>query len=774
MKIVDASPTRVIPLGIQGENIAISVSFDLTEYYSTYGDGQVQLLVQRSGDNLPYPVNLKLKDSCALWEVSSLDTSIPGFGKAELRWIAGETVVKSNAYTFSVFESLGEASDPPEMWESWVDELLGAAASVQETVENTLPYIDTETYTWYVWSVSESRYIDTGISARGEDGLRGPSGAPGATGPQGDSGPQGPKGDKGDPGPQGPKGETGPAGPAGADGKTPVYGVDYGTPEQIEDISKQAAGILADDIQKISDGKVDKVEGKGLSSNDYDNAAKEKVDAIPDDPKYTDTIYDDTAVKDDISQLKDDLVDFKDGYGNTNLWGKVELYEENYYVDISNGHLSHGTANDFNIWILPVDGVSKYTFGSDVEGFSVRFMLPLSNDKYTTTSSSLLANVTTFDCSQYPNTAYIAFSFNKSTYGSSCIISKGDTAKEELLLPKWAVDNFAKLETDNISKGIVSKTGTFSASGDNILLSNARSNLRKGIRLVFEATVTSGADFEIGFSVSESSANTYPHNIISVTSDNLAYNNVNYPHGLSIADRLQMIFEYLSNGTVDVTLLSNGDSFKQNVVFTMSNPAVPYVKSNGLIATDCKLTFICTDIRKKIWCFGDSYFAYSTARWTYYLKEYGYDNNVLLDGFPGMGSVNARASFAKLLTLGNPSYAIWFMGMNDGTDTDDTTPNANWVKERDKFITLCETNGIEPIFATIPNVPSINHKGKNKWIRESGYRYIDMCHAVGADVNVNWYGDMLSSDKIHPSESGAKALFAQVLLDLPEVMLDNL
>ena len=57
-----------------------------------------------------------------------------------------------------------------------------------------------------------------------------------------------------------------------------------------------------------------------------------------------------------------------------------------------------------------------------------------------------------------------------------------------------------------------------------------------------------------------------------------------------------------------------------------------------------------------------------------------------------MGSVNARASFAKLLTLGKPSYAIWFMGMNDGTDVDDTTPNADWVTERDKFITLCENS----------------------------------------------------------------------------------
>lgn len=50
-------------------------------------------------------------------------------------------------------------------------------------------------------------------------------------------------------------------------------------------------------------GKVDKVTGKGLSTNDYTNAAKAKVDAIPADPKYTDTVYDDTAVRDSLSSL---------------------------------------------------------------------------------------------------------------------------------------------------------------------------------------------------------------------------------------------------------------------------------------------------------------------------------------------------------------------------------------------------------------------------------------------------------------------------------------
>ena len=62
-------------------------------------------------------------------------------------------------------------------------------------------------------------------------------------------------------------------------------------------------------INNLDTGKVSKEEGKGLSSNDYDNAAKQKVDAIPEDPKYTDTVYDDTEVKDGLDQLRDGKLD---------------------------------------------------------------------------------------------------------------------------------------------------------------------------------------------------------------------------------------------------------------------------------------------------------------------------------------------------------------------------------------------------------------------------------------------------------------------------------
>lgn len=54
----------------------------------------------------------------------------------------------------------------------------------------------------------------------------------------------------------------------------------------------------------IDNNKVDKVAGKGLSTNDYTAAAKAKVDAIPANPKYTDTVYDDTAVKNRLSAVE--------------------------------------------------------------------------------------------------------------------------------------------------------------------------------------------------------------------------------------------------------------------------------------------------------------------------------------------------------------------------------------------------------------------------------------------------------------------------------------
>lgn len=493
-------------------------------------------------------------------------------------------------------------------------------------------------------------------------------------------------------------------------------------------------------------------------------------------------------LKEDTSTLKEDLGDWSrlNGYEYGNLTPKLKLVKENKYASLNEVGKPpyYGAYDGCNVYSLDIES-DVYTFTQ------VRMILPI--DEKGNVLAEHIHYATSFDNTKLSaSKIYLSIADAKESI-KSFSISKGtqlrqfDKFPEHTGIPKLKND-VKKLENDVIDINMplnmhsVKKNGIFEKNGDCILLSDARTNLRKGIRLIFEANIVNGADFEIGFSVSEANADTLPHNRFVVNSTTIEYYESvgqtecsnSFTHKLSISKNVQLIFEYLANGTVDICLLSNGEVFKKNIIFTMNSVAVPYVKSNGLVAKDCQFTFICTDIRKKIWCFGDSYFAYSTARWTYYLREHGYDNNVLLDGFPGMGSVNARTSFSKLLKLGKPKIAVWFVGMNDGADTTDSEPNDNWKLDKDIFIALCEENSVEPVFATIPNVPNINHKGKNKWIKESGYRYIDMCHAVGADLDVNWHSGMLSNDKIHPSENGARALFAQVLLDLPEVMIDRL
>ena len=55
-------------------------------------------------------------------------------------------------------------------------------------------------------------------------------------------------------------------------------------------INETGLAHLISNIKSLLSDKVDKVTGKGLSTNDYDSTAKTKVDAIPESPEYTDTV----------------------------------------------------------------------------------------------------------------------------------------------------------------------------------------------------------------------------------------------------------------------------------------------------------------------------------------------------------------------------------------------------------------------------------------------------------------------------------------------------
>lgn len=65
--------------------------------------------------------------------------------------------------------------------------------------------------------------------------------------------------------------------------------------------------LVSDEEKNKWNNKVDSVDGKSLSTNDYTDIDKAKVDAIPEDPKYTDTIPDltDYAKKEELSGKAD-------------------------------------------------------------------------------------------------------------------------------------------------------------------------------------------------------------------------------------------------------------------------------------------------------------------------------------------------------------------------------------------------------------------------------------------------------------------------------------
>ena len=104
--------------------------------------------------------------------------------------------------------------------------------------------------------------------------------------------------------------------------------------------------------------------------------------------------------------------------------------------------------------------------------------------------------------------------------------------------------------------------------------------------------------------------------------------------------------------------------------------------------------------------------------------------------------------------------------MNDGSDK--FMANLTWKYYVKKLMDLCDKNNITLILATIPTVPTRDNTGKNDFVRNSGYRYIDFDKAV-SDGMGNWKKGMLSDDGVHPTESGAEAMSEVFLKDFPEI-----
>ena len=255
-------------------------------------------------------------------------------------------------------------------------------------------------------------------------------------------------------------------------------------------------------------------------------------------------------------------------------------------------------------------------------------------------------------------------------------------------------------------------------------------------------------------------------------------------HGLTIENDIQFIAETDRSHTqlVKVVLRSNGVEYSvTNFSHKFGQVGGERFVSASVGGVFSSVSFCNTikDLLAPVWVFGDSYLSNNgSSRWVHWAEENNV-KNFMISSFAGAHSMDEIRSFRSLIAIHRPKVVCWFLGMNDPDSTGSTqsgTPDSSWLSCVREVIETCDNYGVVVVLATIPSVRESgataiwSNKAKNAWVKASGRRYFDEEAAVGATEDGVWITGYKESDGVHPSTTGAKALFTRMLADVPEIM----
>ena len=330
-------------------------------------------------------------------------------------------------------------------------------------------------------------------------------------------------------------------------------------------------------------------------------------------------------------------------------------------------------------------------------------------------------------------------------------------------------------------------------SGSETLAANATldlgtCNVKKNFMLVANVVGTVG-DIKVGFGPSNKAM--AGHIELTPTTVKIYYNGSlvqEYTHGLTLTQDTTIILCTKTDGATTTNYVSvsdgMGNTYGVGDGFTEAWPSnsrmgvgKPYITNAGTSSIGASLSFFPMDLCAKIWVFGDSYVSLNDpARWPYYLFQRNMDK-WLLNGFSGEAPNEGLTDFQTLLLGGyKPTYAVWTLGMNGANDTG-TSGNYTIADAQattiNSFLDICSANGITPILAAVPTVPSRQRTGYDNFVKSKGVRIIDFATAVGTNENGQWRTGLLEStgSQVHPTIAGAKVLADRVLLDFPEISI---
>lgn len=443
----------------------------------------------------------------------------------------------------------------------------------------------------------------------------------------------------------------------------------------------------------------------------------------------------------------------------------IELYDGKYYYATSAGEgISCGSSPSYGTLRIPVEPSTHYTCNK------LRFLTQTGADDKTLAASE--QNIKEFTTASNAKYIYATYYTDDNTV-DNLVISSGnsldtDTGKYEI---PWLYDtdktsiNNLKARTLAVEKPFLRYTG----DDQSYMFANANSIKRDKI-VSFTCDFSTFGSLEVG--LADNSGN----NEVALMIDRTTVKVKKYGtegtgtnHGLTLSEKISVVLIQRVDSKINYEISSNGEKYSGEI--TQSNYITkPYFTVSDMTVSNVDFSTTCRDIQNSIWLFGDSYFSYGTNRWMYYLIENGYSDNCLIDAYAGESSTYSLPSLKSYIGLAKPKIIVWCVGMNDGSDGD-SAPSSEWMDAINEVLYICNQFEITPILATIPTVPSINHEKKNDWIRNSGYQYIDFAKAVGAQSDGTWFTGMLSSDNVHPTISGAMALYYQAITDCPQLLL---
>lgn len=190
MIIIDAKKEKRIALGRIGENETRVVRFNISEIVANYPEAEFTLLNRRPGDVYAYPVNgqyVSVEGGTLLWTIQSGDLIVEGMGECQIKATQNGKIVKTLIWPTCVMRALDASADPPQPWESWVEQVEDAAesaAAAAALLENCSAAAETLEPGASATAGYANGVFSFGIprGAAGQDGHDGTDGAPGADG----------------------------------------------------------------------------------------------------------------------------------------------------------------------------------------------------------------------------------------------------------------------------------------------------------------------------------------------------------------------------------------------------------------------------------------------------------------------------------------------------------------------------------------------------------------------------------------------------------------